>query len=256
MKLSVLLSGLRPNNWMKLYQSIIQSFHGEFEFIIVSPYEEPFILDALKGMDNTHHIHDMGSPLRCYQIALTHAKGEHITWAADDGWFLPNALDISVKHLDDNPNSVVVGKYNEGEDNYQMDDIRYYYPARHDATRAKFVPQDCLMLMEGVIPRETMINCGGWDASKFECFPMGAIDLSVRLHNKGLKFIFQQEMLFKCGHTPGMTGDHAPVHNAQTKKDVPMFNLIYNTSAGQNRIDIDINNWEKAPSKWRERFGE
>lgn len=252
-KLSVLLSGLRPQNWKKLYQSIEDSFSDSFELIIVSPYEAPFCLVDLADKTNIKFIQDWGSPLRCYQIALVNATGEFITWCADDGVFMPKALDIALKLLLEAPGSVLVGKYNEGADNPAMDKIDYYYPARHDSTNVPYVPKDCLMLMEGVIPRGTMIEAGGWD-TKYECFPMGAIDLSIRLYNKGLKFIFQEEMFFKCSHMPGTEGDHAPVHNGQILRDQPLFKLVYSLPKSKDRKDIELDNWKKSPDKWARRF--
>lgn len=255
MKLSVLLSGIRPNNWQKLYDSIETSFSGDWEFIIVSPYESSHIRAALKETKNVRFIQDYGSPMRCYQKALVNSIGEYITWCSDDGIFLPKALDIAVESLDKNPNSVVVGKYNEGKPNPVMDNIEYYYPKKHDATNVEFVPEGCLMLMEGIVPRETMFEVGGWNAEKFEVCPMGFIDLSIRLHNKGVKFIFQEEMLFTCSHMPGMEGDHGAVHLAQTLHDVPLFKLMYSNPKSKNIVNIPLDNWEKAPERWKRRFG-
>lgn len=253
-KLSILLSGLRPNLWQTLYDSIEKSFSGEWEFIIVSPYESPHIHQALKDVSKVKFIQSYRSPMACYQQALIHSTGQYVTWCADDGVFLPDALDVAVKSLDENPNSAVVGKYNEGKPNAVMNNIDYYYPKKHDATNVEFVPDDVLMLMEGIVPRETMIEVGGWDASRFEVCPMGFIDLSIRLYRKGVKFIFQNEMLFTCSHMPGMEGDHGPVDRGQTLHDVPLFKLMYSNPKAKDRINIELNNWEKTNEKWKRRF--
>lgn len=254
MELSVLLSGIRPGNWLTLYNSIKESSSGKFELVIVSPFQPPWCLYDLKDVDNITFVQDWGAPVRCYQIALVNAKGKYIVQAADDGIFCPDALNKAVNALNLNDNSVVVGKYNEGAENPIMNQIDYYYPARHKDTAMPYVPKDCLMLMEGVVPREIMIEVGGWD-TRFQTAPMAFIDLSIRLYNKGCKFIFQEEMLFRCSHMPGTEGDHKPVHIGQTQRDVPLFQLIYSQAKSKDRIKIDLDNWKDSPSKWNLRFG-
>lgn len=255
MKLSILLSGIRPSNWQKFYDSILESYHGEFELIIVTPFEMPYIGKALKDTTHVRFIQDWGSPMRCYQIGLVNAIGKYVTWGADDGVFMPNALDIAVKTLEETVNCVVVGKYTEGNpNNDEMNKIDYYYPARHSATNVEYMPYDCLMLMEGILPKELMYEVGGWD-TKFECCPMGFIDLSIRLYHKGIKFIFQNEILFKCSHMPGMDGDHAPVHLGQTLSDIPRFQLMYSQQKSESRINIELDNWKSSDAQWKRRFG-
>lgn len=254
--ISILLSGIRPANWEIVYKSIQNSFHGSWELVICTPQEPKFINEYfVKNRTNIKVIQDYGSPVRCYQICLVNAVGKYVCHIADDGELLPNALDVAFKSLEENPNSVVVGKYNEGAPNPIMDEISYYYPARHDATNVEFVPKDCLMLMEGVMPRDLMFEVGGWDAKRFECYPMAGIDLSIRLYHKGVKFIFQDEMLFKCSHMPGTLGDHAAVHFGQVQGDEPRFKLLYSLPKSQSRITIPLDNWKESPERWVRRFG-
>lgn len=251
MKLSVITPGIRPGNWRKLYNSIKESFTREFEAIFIGPYPLP---KNMEGIENVKWIEDWGSPTRAQQRGLLEAKGEYITHAADDGYFLPGALDIAIKSLEGNNNSIVVAKYNEGAENKVMDDIKYYYISTHESSRCKYIPENCLMLMVPIIPREILLEVGGWDCI-FESLPMAFNDLSIRFYNKKVNFIFQEQMAFKCGHMPGREGDHAPIHDSQTFFDTPMFKMIYSRPESLQRINIDINNWEKSPSRWVRRFG-
>lgn len=248
---SILVPGIRPGNWTHLYESIKSSTSRSFEMIIISPYDLP---RNLEGNLQIKLIKSFSGPLRAQQLGLIQSTGKYVSWAADDGWYLPNALDVSFNHLESTPNSVVVGKYNEGPDNKEMDDINYYYFARHDGSSGKYVPQDCLMLMCGVIPRELLFEIGGWDC-QFEVCPMGYIDVSIRLYNRGCKFIFQNEMMFRCGHMPGTVGDHAPIHYAQTQHDSPLFKLIYSRENSKQRINIPLDNYKKYSDRWGKRFG-
>jgi hypothetical protein len=250
-ELSVLLSGIRCGNWKRLYESIEKSYSGSWEFIIVSPYKLP---RSLEGKTNIKLIEDWGAPMRCYQRALCESTGKYITWAADDGVYLPNALDLGMQSIRDKENTVIVGNYNEGKDNPDMLDIKYYYIYTHEGSRCEYLPKDCLMLMVGIVPADMMKEIGGWDC-RWEACPMGFNDLSIRLYNKGVKFIFQPQQMFKCGHMPGEAGDHGPIHWAQTTRDTPIFKMIYSDPASRGRISIPLDNWKSSPERWVRRFG-
>lgn len=251
MKLSVILPGIRRDNWLRLYQSIQHAFSDTFELVIISPYDLP---DDFKKFSNIKIIKDLGTPVRCMGIGLEACQGEYITWAADDGIFLNKSLDIAVKSLEGKENAVVVGKYNEGQPNPVMNNIDYYYINKHDASKCKFIADDCLMVMEGVIPAKLLREIGGWDA-QFEVCPMAFLDLSVRLYRHGAEFIFQQESMFSCSHMPNHEGDHGPVHDGQTLHDEKLFRELYKTTLGKDRKIIPIDTWKKSPERWERRFG-
>lgn len=254
MKLSVLLSGIRHWSWERLYDSIERSYTGrDWELIIVSPYE---LTLPLKNKNNILWIQDWGTPIRCQQIALNHTRGEYINWASDDGYFTDGSMDIGFKLLDGDYKTVIIGKYLEG-DNYSpnMKDDSYYLLNNHIGSMCKYLPDNTPLLNVGLVSRKLLLEVGGWDAKKFEVCPYAYNDLSVRLRNYNCKFIHQQEVMFICGHMPGETGDHGPVHRAQIFRDEPMFKVIYNKEDSKNRINIDLDNWKNSPEKWQRRFG-
>lgn len=237
--------------------SVASSFFKEWEIIFISPYPLPI---ELKDKKNVRIIEDWGSPIRCQQRGLIAAKGDWITWAADDGVFLPNALDIAYKKLEEvkfDPYKVVMGKYYEGNNDgdMPMQNDEYYILNNHDATRIKWIGSSFYMLNVGLVSREVLLEVGGWDAESFQVCPMAYNDLAVRLQRNNVEFIIQNEMMFKCSHMPGLEGDHAPIHNAQIDYDQPLFRRIYSEQKSQQRIKIDLFNWKKAPSKWEMRFG-
>ena len=56
---------------------------------------------------------------------------------------------------------------------------------------------------------------------------------------------------------PGTSGDHAPVHYAQTEHDEKIFQEIYRDPAWKfdaigNCVFLD--DWKKTPSVWERRF--
>lgn len=254
MKLSMIVPSIRPGNLQRLYDSIGESFHGEYEMIVVGPYELPL---SLREKTNVTWIQDWGSPVRSQQRGLLACKGEYVSWAADDGYFLPNAIDAAMAKLVDKPRAVIIGKYYEGSmASFEMDNIAYYYIYTHTASRTKYIPKDCLMLMVGLVSLADLMEIGGFDC-KFEALPMAFNDVSIRLYNKKMEFIFlHTPTMFRCGHMHSTQGDHKPIHQAQTYFDLPKFKITYNKLESINRINIPLDNWQNAPSKWTRRFSD
>lgn len=252
MKLSVLVPGIRTENWKTLYRSILEAFQGEWEIIFVGPYELPY---DLKRFDNIKYIQDWGSPIRCQQRALCEASGEYITWAADDGVFLKGSLDIAFSLLKDREyTTVIMGKYKEGSGNTEpMGKVYYYKLNNHEDTKSKNYPESTLMLNVGVVSRRLLIETGGWDSESFEVCPHAYNDLAVRLQLNGNEFIVQEEVMFTCSHLPGHQGDHGPIHDGQQDHDRHVYSLMWKNEM-PNRI-VNINNWQNAPERWTRRFG-
>jgi hypothetical protein len=255
MDLTILCPGIRTANWEKLYNSIIDSFHGTWEIIFISPYELPDTLKNTKRK-NVTLITDWGTPMRCQQRGLTQATGTYVTWAADDGVFLPGALDIAFSKVDkENYKSVVMGKYTEGSGNTApMLGNYYYYLNHHDACNLPYIPKETLMLNVGIVSLKFLTELGGWDC-QFEVCPMAYNDFAIRAKRDGAEFIIQDALMFKCSHMPGHEGDHGPIHDAQIWHDQPIFTLIYADKEKSGRTVIPLDNWQKSPERWERRFG-
>lgn len=253
--LSMLVPSIRKDNLNKLYNSIKESFSGTFEFIVIGPYGLP---KELEGISNVLFIPDWGSPIRAQQRGFCSASGKFTSYGADDGVFLPGALDIAYNKIKDlDKMNLVMGKYQEGErKDSHMENDDYYILNKHHGSMAAFIPDNCWMLNVGLIPTELIKEVGGWDSDKFQCCPCAYNDLSIRLQKYGVKYHIQNEMMFSCSHLPGLMGDHFAVHTAQTQHDEPMFKEIWNHPYWSNRIAISLDNWKSSPERWRERFGD
>lgn len=254
MKLSVLIPSIRPHLLQGLYNSIGKAFSGEFEAIIISPFDLP---ESLKNVDNVKWIQSWQSPIAAQQHGLVESTGEYISWASDDGVYLPGSLDVAFKSLEGKDyKTVVMGKYREGDANTDaMVKDDYYILSNHAGSMAQFIPMNFYMLNVGVLSRKLLIELGGWDAATFQVCPYAYTDLAIRLQKYNCPFIIQQEEMFKCSHMPDCTGDHAPIHLGQIYFDEPMFKEIYNHPYWSKRMAIDLNNWQKAPARWERRFG-
>lgn len=253
--LSVLVPSIRKNRLQDLYDSITESCKYTFEMIVIGPYGLP---DSLNSAINVKFVQDWGSPIRAQQIGLLHCKGTWVTWAADDGKFMPDAINESFAILEEqcvNNITLIMGKYLEGEgDNEHMRDDRYYELARHLASFSPWLPAHYLMLNVGIVPLLLLLQMGGWDC-QFEACPMAYNDLAIRLQNNGCQFIIQDKLMFKCDHSPLDAGDHGPIHYAQKEHDEPLFKDIYSRQSSINRISIDFASWMRSPERWERRFG-
>ncbi len=252
MKLSVIVPGIRPYNWSKLYYSVYHSFglsERDFEVIFVGPE------DIADGSDkeclqhkNVKYIRDWGSPARCMNIGLTFAVGQYITWAADDGVFLPDAKGMLEVPLP--TNSVITSKYTEGAGNGMHEDWYYRFKTSIKCEGLSVHPE-WYILNIGLIPRDLLEIFGGWDGHSYEGTFMSHLDLAARLHQNHINFIMYDKPIFTCSHMPDITGDHAPVHYAQTQHDEAMFRYLWANNAP--RITT-LDNWKLAPPVWSRRF--
>jgi hypothetical protein len=261
--LSVILPGIRVNNWLSFYNSIVNSFSESFEVVIISPYDLP---DSLSKFDNVKIIKDFGSPSRCQQIGLIHCEGEFVTWGADDGFFHGGMLDKAVSFWRDNASSdkdIVTCKYFEGERNQEGKlhttgetelSKDFYYRINHAAgLRSCFIPNDYWILNVGIVKTSYVKDLGGWD-TRFEATAVSHTDFAVRTQRDGSRYFMLEKPIFSCTHMPGTSGDHAPIHFAHLTNDEPLFRKIYNSSGCMERTKIKIDNWKNSPDIWKRRF--
>ncbi len=260
MNISVLIPGIRPELWLKVYNSIAASFSGTWEVIFVGPN----FPDNLSGAPNVKFICSMASPIICRQMALIEAKGDWICYAADDVTFIPGSLDRSfsiVTQQNFDYKTVVVGKYLEGisdtvKDNPLMRGEEYwklwYHGGLHSILRSFM--KDYYLINTGLISRQMMLEIGGFDC-RFEACAMACVDLSLRLQIYGVNCILQDIPIFESTHLPGHAGDHAPIHDGQTQHDEPLFFQIWGALNAITRTKIDLDFWKTCPMHWERRFG-
>lgn len=251
--LSIVCPGIRPGNWKTLYDSILLAFSGNFELIFLSPNELP---PELKGKPNVRLIKTFRNPIACQQWGLVESKGKYFTWVADDAIYLPGSLDDAWKLLEGKDyKTFVIGRYIEGSHNFlesKMDTIIYYTQHYHFGNKVPGLPKEAYIFNVGLATTQLMKEMGGWDAENFEVCPMSCQDLSVRLQKFGAKPIVQEMLMLKCSHMPERTGDHGPIHDAQTQWDEPKYHQMHNKP--NSRVKIDLMNYLKSPERWGRRF--
>ncbi len=257
MKLSIFLAGIRPHNWLALYNSIPNATtlsKEEYELVIVSPYDLP---PELEGIDNVRIIKDKGCPTRCYQLGLLHSQGEYVVWAADDGVFSPTlAIDKAFEMRPNNHKGIVTFRYLEGSPEKriycQMQHPNWWNLGHHPLlANAPYAPNHYLLIMLGLMRRDYLMEIGGWDCI-FEHVGLGCVDMSIRLQNDGAEVVLG-EKLIETSLCKGSSGDHGPI-NAAHKGDKGVFNSTYHDAVSSGKSSIDFDNWKQAPAVWPRRF--
>ena len=253
--LSILMPGIRVERWQAVYDSLERAYSGPFELVTCGP--NPCVIKLNRGAFQS--IRDMGSPIRCQQLALLACHGEYITWASDDGIWEPYALDDSMRLMEESgydPHVAVTGRYTESETpspDMLTDD--YYYFRNHRNLADLQVPGDYLAFNgPWIVQRDVLMNIGGLDC-RFEGIAMAYCDLGARLQNSGVKCVLQDGRMVRFGHMPLETGDHGPIHRAYVENDLPYFREIYGGETALKRTNIPLDNWQDAPARWSRRFG-
>jgi hypothetical protein len=248
--LSIVVPGIRPQNWMRLYTTLTQFHERNFEVIFVGP-EKPDWIN--KKYTNVKFIEDWGSQIRCLQLGLLAAEGEYLNACADDGWCI-GSMDGALDYLrSGNEMCAVSFKYLEGDNSGSMENAQYYYMKTHPCTNCRNICPHFLLLNTALVKTEYVRQLGGFDCRFFGC--MAHADFAARWQNCGYGVLLWDEPIYQCEHMPGETGDHGPIHRSQIFHDEPLFRQIYDSDGGASRTVIYLENWKYSPARWKERFG-
>lgn len=232
-----------------MYKSIKQSFSGDFELVVVGPYDPP---EEFTKLHNTKFIKDFGCPTRCQQIALIESQGEYTFLGADDGLFFPNSLDKCFDALGDGYKDVIIAKYTEGEVYPPAVTGEYWHLHFHKDLRTVLnVDGNWYVANNMIMRREYILDLGGYDC-RFETTPHAVLDLGIRAQRDKANCKLSDHVVMHCEHQPGESGDHGPVHRCGLL-DYERFIALYANENVNCRINIDINNWLTSPSIWDKR---
>jgi len=101
--------------------------------------------------------------------------------------------------------------------------------------------------------REFFEEVGGFDIA-FEGTAMANNDFAIRAQKLGAHVSLLEGMaIFVAAQAPDTSGDHGPVHIAQTTKDEPLYEKKYkiNCNWEDNQMHLELTNeWKKAPLMW------
>ena len=262
---SIILPSIRPENLEKFYKSAIESCKKyTFDIIIPSPYLIP---ESLMATGNVKFIHTYAAPTVACQLATLLCNSEYLYNTTDDGLLQPNAIDIAIdkfKSLSDI--DIINMRYRENAldattleklpdftgDSFPLE---YWKVAYCSEYWKPGIDRDWQVAPHFLMKLKYFYFLGGYDCI-FEYLNHALHDLIFRSQSHGSKITVLETDAFLCSHLPERTGDHGPIHDAQTGPDKRNFNEIYkDANAPKNRIQLNYDNWKDYPSIWERRFG-
>lgn len=269
--LSFLMPSIDPAKWSKVWDSITASVNGRYpwELVAIGPIGPEAVPVPLA--DNIRFIHDHGDPVHCTQRALIHARGEFVTWIADDQIALPGAFDrdfecdcIFTKFVEGSPDpkdetwkrppySEIVPYMHGavGASPAMLHDF-HWTAGFHQDIRARHVPGEWLALAQGIFRRQVIMDIGGFDTGNFETLGMASFELGVRLQRSGQKCILWPHITLAAGYDP--IRPDSPVHRAAKENDLPAYTKIYNDPKAETRTAIGIARENRYHGHWRRRW--
>lgn len=250
MSLSILLPSIRPNLVDRVYKSIMENFHYNFEVVIVGPSKEGFT-----KWDNVKYIFSKRNPTACMQIALWNSTKRFVTYFSDDSIYKNDSLQVCYDKLiaANNRKHIITCKYTEGDSPSAEMRTDQYYKIGTTCFGATYAPPDWYLLNFAVMDKSYLRWLGGFD-SKLETTIYSVTDMGIRAQRDGATIELVDMVAAHSEHMPGRSGDHGPVAEAFEDNDLPLFKQIYNDPASQDRICIPYDNWNDTPEEWPRRF--
>lgn len=248
--LSVIIPGIRPENWVNIYNGLTQScLNYTFEMICVGPHFPP---QELQNFRNFKYIRDFGNPSRCLQIGSEFAQGEFLCWIPDDCILEPNGLSISLDYMYKNtsPNDGMCLLYSEGQNFTGSQHLNplYWVGYTHEDQRLPQVDPSWKIAPLFLYSKNLYDELGGIDC-RFEHANLNTHDLAYRVQKNGGVIHLSPTKILGVSWIPGQ----AVITEAHFENDVPLFNELYSGIKFPRKI-IKKSNWKDSPSVWERRF--
>lgn len=216
--LSIIIPSIRVEKWGSVIDSVKKACKKhDYEIIFVGPYYNNIIDDH----ENIKFVRDFGSPNRCQQIGLLMSEGKYVTWGSDDCLYSEDVIDDCLYELINKDLLYLVAGYMEGGDTAVNN-----YSIQSCYKSGKYVDPNWVIFNVAFIRRD-ILDEFNFD-TQFEVTCIGHTDLACRVQKKysgrGALLIAN---IMQCEHMPGISGDHKPVHDAQTFSDEALLFAKY-----------------------------
>jgi hypothetical protein len=248
MKLSVFMPTIRTHLHQVWYDSLEASCNRhDFEVVMCGPFQPP---DSILSKTNVTWIKSFASPTVCAQLALLQCKGDYVFHTVDDSLFIPNVIS---NELDNIENNTIVGmRYREGQSHSGNVLPDMYWYASNAYPRWNGVDPSWGICVHFLMSIGLCGEVGGFDC-KYDYLNHATHDLLFRLQKRDhVSYRISKSEISSADWQPNITGDHAPIHNAQIGHDEPIFASDWQTP--NNRGVIDLMNYESYPEVWKTRF--
>jgi hypothetical protein len=246
MKLSIIVPTIRTHLLARFIDSVrLSCVKHTYEIIFIGPFELP---DNLKA-PNIQHIHSYFTVPVCIQIATSVAKGELVCHAVDDSVFYGGTLDRCIELFHTHGCDVVGLTYVENTNDmavaekWLVKNISEFDELNVEGNWTTFV--------QPMMKRSLFAEVGGFDCS-FEYSNHSHHDLAFRFNMMNASIIVAPFCVSYAFHMPERTGDHAPIHDAQTGPDELAFWKKW--TGDRPDIVIPYINWIDYAAPWVRRF--
>jgi hypothetical protein len=254
--LSVVIPGIRLENWNRLFYELVGSFGGsQFEMIFVGPFI-PASDMGHKGVA-FRYIQDYGSPARCFQLGSTVAQGKYIAFVSDDGHLPANGFKEAVNVLDqarDIDGMTLLYSEGPGFSGTQHLTPQYFDAWHHTSLQLPLVNKEWRIAPHFMYRLDYFRELGGLDC-RWEHVNMNTHDLAFRVQRCGGKMIPSPSRVLAVDWAPWPPPGQPkiPLQAAFEENDNPLFQQIYGGNLEPN-IRINYDNWREAPAIWGRRF--
>lgn len=247
--ISIFMPCIRVHLLPGWYESLLSSVGDySFEAVICGPFDPP---KEIAKIPHIKFIKSYAHPTKCAQIAAKSCAAKYLYHTVDDVVFLPNRIKEAMDLIKDSDDTTIIGmRYKEGanfsgrripEHEWTVGGSYSYLP----------LPRDWYIYGHFLMNRGFFRLLGGFDCA-FEYLNHATHDLEIRAQIYGMNWIRFEEEISSADWVEGTTGDHAPIHYAQTTHDAPLFNEIWGPKP--NRTIINIDNDKNYPDVWERRF--
>ena len=247
MKLSVFMPTIRTHLLNDWYDSLESSCNRhDFEVVLCGPFDPP---KSISNRSNVKFIKDYGSPTRSAQIAAINSSGDYLYHVVDDIIFEKDSISNELDSLDEN--TIISMRYKEGQNHTGHELPDHYWMAVSSYNYRTINPlwKNCVHF---IMHRNLFNSYGGFDC-EYEYLNHATHDLLFRIqYDSNIKCILSKSTVCSADWMPGTTGDHGPIHFAQTEHDAQLFHKNWSQTLPTLKIDID--NYKNQEPIWKRRF--
>ena len=253
--LGIVVPSIRTHLWEQLYNSIEKSCVGRYTWVLY--LVSPFMRDAPGKHVRMFKSHR--SPTACAQFVVDCEVNTRLMYhTTDDAILRENALDTCLDYYFSlkNPFSIIMNmRYREGANHNSKEFPPHYWKAgTWPDNRLPGVNPNWGISLQPMMFTSTFKYYGGWDCM-FDYLVYANHDLLFRMQQDGCRVVDSPVEVVSADWMEGMTGDHKPIHIAQTEHDLPLYQKIYSDPrAAEKRKRIPSENWTKTPMIWETRF--
>jgi hypothetical protein len=251
-KISVIVSGIRSDNWTNIYNDLYQQLGETFQLICCGPNFPP---NSLASVINFIYIRDFGSPARCFQLASTVATGKYIFSLSDDCILEYGSLAECISIMDtksEKDGMIMIYSEGQGYTGNQHTIPEYWTCDYHSGLHKKLVNRSWKIAPQFMYNLENYRRLGGLDC-RWEHINMNTHDLAFRVQRDGGILHYAPRRVARFDWKPWDPVNKIPVQLAYELNDEPLFNKIYDGDIEPDLV-IDYNNWTKANPFWERTF--